>query len=159
MLKQHHSNSPANDMAGRQKRLVATLDHHAATTVANRLPTSAISRSLLQADAVLAVLARSTTLPGFVHWQDQTTWHHDEAASPRSHLRRSTADQCLSRIGSVEHDNESSLASQCPKRPHDLPAKIQGEFMFGAKFPVISLFQLCRCRPCERTTATTAARR
>ncbi len=54
-------------MTGRQEGHVTSLGDHAATRVLDRLPAPRVNRSLLQANAVLTVLARAATQALFVH--------------------------------------------------------------------------------------------
>ena len=67
MLQNNDPNPAADNLTGRQQCLVSALGHLAAACILDRFPSTATRRSLLQADPVLSVLARTPALPLSVH--------------------------------------------------------------------------------------------
>src|SRR6056297_2203255 len=141
MFKQHHAHRATDDMAGCQKGLVATFGHHAAAPIADRLPAVTASGPPAQADSVLAVLARPTTLPNLVHRKIEQLGITTKPRDDRRPFGQQGTHQCLGCIRTIEHHDEAGLTAECSERSHYLPGKVQGELMFRAEFPVIAFFE------------------
>src|SRR6056297_455018 len=140
MLQQNHADRATKDFTGRDERLVASLLHHASTSVRDRLPTVSPTGASLQADAVLAIFARPSTLPRLTR---RNIEQFCIAAKPGYHncaLSKKRADQRTGGISSVKDNDKSGERTKSLKHYNHPLAKLQREFVFGAKLPAIASF-------------------
>jgi hypothetical protein len=141
VLEQYDTYAPANDVARCQKRFVTARHYCTSTAIGYRFPSTLICRSLLQRDSVLSVLTWPTPLSVLVYWEIEQLCITTKPRYYDHPSRNQRSDQRFGCVGSVEHHNEAGLTLKCSKRPYHLHAKIQGKFVFRAKFPVITQFQ------------------